>query len=99
MSERLRFVLALIVVAVGAAFFAAAFRSSLGLIYRLFYDATQVVEAFQQLTPWMRLVVVALGAFVAGLIARLSSSVSQGVSNVMEAVALACRSARTRGTG
>jgi CIC family chloride channel protein len=88
MSERLRFVLALIVVAVGAAFFAAAFRSSLGLIYQVFYDATQVVEAFQQLTPWMRLVVVALGAFVAGLIARLSSPVSQGVSNVMEAVAL-----------
>ena len=59
-------------VAVGAAFFAAAFRISLGLIHRVFYDATQVVEAFQQLTPWMRLVVVALGAFVAGLIARLS---------------------------
>jgi CIC family chloride channel protein len=36
----------------------------------------------------MRLVVVALGAFAAGLIARLSTPVSQGVSNVMEAVAL-----------
>jgi hypothetical protein len=57
-------------VAVGAAFFAAAFRASLGLIYRVFYDATQVVvEAFQQLPPWMRLVVVAFGAFTAGLIA------------------------------
>ena len=32
MSERLRFVVALTVVAVGAAFFAAAFRSSLELI-------------------------------------------------------------------
>ena len=32
--------------------------------------------------------VVVLGAFTAGLIARLSSPVSQGVSNVMEAVAL-----------
>jgi CIC family chloride channel protein len=80
--------IASIIVAVGAAFFAAAFRGSLGLIYRVFYDATQVVEAFQQLPPWMRLVVVAFGAFTAGLIARLSSSVSQGVSNVMEAVAL-----------
>ena len=54
MSERLRFVVALTVVAVGAAFFAAAFRGSLGLIYRVFYDATQVVEAFQRMPPWMR---------------------------------------------
>jgi hypothetical protein len=47
MSERLRFVVALTIVAVGAAFFAAAFRISLGLIYQVFYHATQVVEAFQ----------------------------------------------------
>jgi chloride channel protein, CIC family len=88
MSDRLRFVLGLSVAAVGAALFAVAFRSSLALVYRVFYDASQVVEAFQHLPSWMRLAVVAVGAFTAGVVARVSSPVSQGVSNVMEAVAL-----------
>ncbi len=88
MRARLKFAVALCLLAVGAATFAVAFRGSLTLLYRLAYGADNVVEAITNLSPWMRLLVPLAGATVAGLIAHWRHAPSQGVSNVMEAVAL-----------
>jgi CIC family chloride channel protein len=87
-TDRLRFLTALCLVAAGAAAFAIAFRSSLSLWYRLALGAGNVVEAIARLPWWMRLALPAVGGGVAGLIARLRATPAQGVSNVMEAVAL-----------
>jgi CIC family chloride channel protein len=78
----------LLLVASGAAAFAVAFRSSLTFLYRTTYRADNVVEAIAALPPWLRVVVPLGGAAAAGLIARMRAAPSQGVSNVMEAVAL-----------
>jgi CIC family chloride channel protein len=83
---RVRFLLALGIVSAGAALFAVAFRSLLALIYARVYHAANVVEAMAMLPPWLRIAVPVAGGAVAGLLARLRPS--QGVSNVMEAVAL-----------
>lgn len=88
MTARLRFLLALALVAVGAAVFAIAFRLSLSWVYRAVYHAGNVVEAIAALPAWLRLVAPVVGGGVAGLIACWRSAPSQGVSNVMEAVAL-----------
>ena len=87
MASRLRFVVALCLVAVGASLFAVAFRSLLALLYVRAYHASNVVNAITSLPWWMRLVAPTLGGAAAGLLARLRPA-SQGVSNVMEAVAL-----------
>lgn len=86
--RRLQFLTALAAVAVAAAAFAAAFRGSLAWWYRTIFHATNVVDAIASLPWWFRLLVPALGGCVAGLIARLRAASRQGVSNVMEAVAL-----------
>jgi CIC family chloride channel protein len=79
--------MAVCVVAVGAAFFAIGFRSTLGWIYRTAYGTDTVVEAIAAL-PWqLRFLVPTLGGLTAGAISLLRSR-TQGVSNVMEAVAL-----------
>lgn len=83
-----RFVAALFLVALGAAVFAVTFRLSLTLVYRLLYGAQSVVQAISGLPVWLRLTVPAAGALVAGLLSRWRLSRTQGVSNVMEAVAL-----------
>jgi CIC family chloride channel protein len=88
MTSRLRFIVGLALVAVGAATFAVAFRASLALLYRMLYHANTVVDAISGLPPWLRLLVPLTGAAVAGTIARVRATPSQGVSNVMEAVAL-----------
>jgi CIC family chloride channel protein len=85
-AHQLRFLLALSVVAAGAALFAVAFRSLLALLYTRVYHAPNVVEAMATLPLWLRLAVPIAGGALAGLISRLRPS--QGVSNVMEAVAL-----------
>src|SRR4051812_28134738 len=85
-SSRLRFVAALCAVATGASLFAVAFRSLLALLYGSAYHAANVVDAIAGLPWWMRLLVPAAGGAAAGLMSRLRPS--QGVSNVMEAVAL-----------
>lgn len=87
-TARLRFLMALCVVALGAAAFAIAFRSALTLWYRTALGAGNVVEAIARLPWWMRLGLPAVGGAAAGLIARLRATPVQGVSNVMEAVAL-----------
>lgn len=83
-----RFTIGLVLVAAGAATFAIAFRTSLNVLYRIVYHADNVVDAIASLPPWLRLVVPLAGAGVAGMIARLRATPAQGVSNVMEAVAL-----------
>jgi chloride channel protein, CIC family len=83
-----RFVAALVLVAVGAASFAVLFRTSLALAYRDVFSASNVVEAIRHLPWWGRLLIPALGGAASGAIARLRAVPPQGVSNVMEAVAL-----------
>lgn len=85
---RLRFVVGLGVVAVGAALFAIAFRASLGLVYRALYGADNVVDAIANLPLWLRLLVPVAAAAVAGTIPLLRKRPQQNVSNVMEAIAL-----------
>ena len=83
-----RFTIGVALVAVGAATFAIAFRTSLSVLYRTVYHADNVVDAVAALPSWLRLVVPLAGAGAAGMIARVRATPAQGVSNVMEAVAL-----------
>jgi len=87
-TTRLRFAVALGVVAAGAALFGVTFRLSLGWMNRLLFQATNVVEGLTRLPPLGRVLVPIAGAAIAGGILRLSGARSQGISNVMEAVAL-----------
>jgi chloride channel protein, CIC family len=84
--RRIRFVLALCVTAVAASLFAVSFRSLLAFLYGSAYGAHNVVDAIASLKWWMRLLVPMVAATGAGMLARLRGA--QGVSNVMEAVAL-----------
>ena len=86
--SRLRFIAAVSLVEIGAALFAIGFRASLALTYRSVFRATTVVVAMQRLPWWLRLAVPTLGGIFAGCIAWMRARPSQGVSNVMEAVAL-----------
>jgi chloride channel protein, CIC family len=86
--SHLRFGIALVLVAVGAATFAVTFRTSLAVVYRDVFGASNVVEAIRRLPWWGRLLIPALGGAASGAIARLRAVPPQGVSNVMEAVAL-----------
>ena len=88
MTERFRFLLGVVLVAVGAATFAVAFRTLLTAVYRSAYQADNVVDAMTGLPPWLRFVAPLAAATIAGLVARLRAAPTQGVSNVMEAVAL-----------
>jgi CIC family chloride channel protein len=88
MTTRVRFTAALAVTAIGVAGFAIAFRASLALVYRSVYHTANVVEAITALPAWLRLLVPVLGGLLAGILSRLPAARSQGVSNVMEAVAL-----------
>jgi CIC family chloride channel protein len=87
-TGHVRFVIALFLVAIGAAAFAVAFRLSLNLVYRSLYHAQSVVQAITGLPLWLRIAVPTGGAMAAGLLSRWRLSRTQGVSNVMEAVAL-----------
>ena len=83
-----RFLGALVVVSLGAAAFAAAFRGLLSLVFRRALHATDVVSAFEHL-PWaLRLALPPLGGALAGLVALATVRAAQGhgVGDVMEAV-------------
>lgn len=82
------FAAALVVVALGAAAFAIAFRSTLGLTLRHAYNARDVVAAFRDLGPLARLLLPAFGGVAAGAIAALAARLGSGpaVGQVMEAV-------------
>ncbi len=88
MGVRTRFTLGVVFVAVGAAAFAIGFRSSLSAAYRTFYNASNVLEAIEQLPWWLTIAVPCLGGLASGLISRLRTARGHNVSNVMEAVAL-----------
>jgi CIC family chloride channel protein len=88
MRSRLRFLSALTAVALGAAMFAVALRAGLSWWYRTAFAADNVVAAFVRLPWWFRLAVPAAGGLAAGIVARWRKPSAQGVSNVMEAVAL-----------
>ena len=88
LGTRLRFLLGLALVTIAAGAFAVAFRASLAAAYRFLYGADNIVESIERLPRWLRLVVPALAGALAGLIARMRGPRTQGVSNVMEAIAL-----------
>ena len=63
-------------------------RTSLAWLYRALFAADDVVDAVRGLPPWIRFALPVCGATAAGVIAFFRSVPAQGVSNVMEAVAL-----------
>jgi CIC family chloride channel protein len=82
-----RLVIALVVVAIGAAGFAMAFRWSLQQVYHWLFAAHDVLEAFVRLPLGLRLVVPVMGGLLAGVVARSTAHLSgQSVGEVMEAV-------------
>lgn len=84
-----RFVLALVLVAAGAAAFAIAFRGTLALAVHGVAGVTNIVAAMTNADWWWRLVFPMLGAFVAGIVSlAIARRDGGGVSDVMEAVAL-----------
>jgi CIC family chloride channel protein len=83
-----RFLGTLFLVSTGAAAFAVAFRATLTFIYSRLYGGDNVVEAMTALPWWWRFLVPAVGATLAGLLSGWPTGRRQGVSNVMEAVAL-----------
>lgn len=85
---RLRFLIGLALVTLGAGLFAVAFRASLAAVFRTVYGSDNVVDAIRALPTWMRVIVPAVAATVAGTIAYFRSAHVQNVSNVMEAIAL-----------
>lgn len=89
---RVRFCAGVVLTALGAALFAIGFRSALALLYRTLYHEPNVVEAMRGLAGPLRLVVPLVATAAAGLIVRWHlaqrAGRRQGVSNVMEAVAL-----------
>jgi chloride channel protein, CIC family len=85
--SQLRFVGALVAVALGAALFAVGFRAGLAGWYRAVFGADNVVNVIASLPWWLRLAVPTAGGLAAGLIACWRTA-RQGVSNVMEAIVL-----------
>ena len=85
---RLRFLAAVGLVAISAGAFAVIFRATLQAFYQSAFGRANVVDAIASLPPWWRVVPPLAGAAAAGVIARFRRGGSQGVSNVMEAVAL-----------
>ena len=83
----LRGLAALLLVSVGAAAFAMAFRAALQLVYTKLYGQRDVVAAFTHLSPAAKAILPAIGALLAGGIARIAKQ-GQGVGDVMEAVVL-----------
>jgi CIC family chloride channel protein len=88
-ADAARTLAATIVVAVGAAAFAMAFRAGLQRMYATLLGAHDVLAAFVRLPVYARFLLPAAGGLAAGLVSRLTArSGSQGFGDVMEAVAL-----------
>ena len=88
-GEVARVLVALVVVSVGAASFAMAFRAGLHALYVTLLHAHDVLEVFTRV-PWpVRLFLPALGGLLAGLVGLIRvRAPSQNVGDVMEAVVL-----------
>jgi len=83
-------VAALLAVSVVTAAFGVVFRAAASFVFRHVFDATDIVSAFEKLSPWVRAPTVLTGGLLAGLIGVLAArrQGGQGVGGVMEAVAL-----------
>ena len=86
----LRYCLALLGVALGAAGFAIVFRHAIGFVFRRGYAALDVLSAFQALPGYARVLLPALGGCLAGLLGAFAAKFQgeRGVGEVMEAVTL-----------
>jgi CIC family chloride channel protein len=85
----LRFVLALVLVAIAAGGFAILFRTTIAGAVRAAAGVTSIVDAMVAADWWWRLTVPMFGAFVAGALSlTIARRGGGGVSDVMEAVAL-----------
>jgi len=85
-----RFGLGVLLVALGAAAFAVAFRWTLAFALQHVAGTTDVVSAMSRAPPWARLASPAIGGLLAGLLGLLvvRAPAGQGVGDVMEAVVL-----------
>jgi chloride channel protein, CIC family len=88
--QLIRYVFALLVVAVGAAAFAIVFRAAINLVFTRLYRASDVLAAFEGLPWFARLLLPALGGGLAGSMSLLASRLEGGLSvgQVMEATVL-----------
>lgn len=84
------FVTALVLVALGAAAFAIAFRAAIGFVFARLYRAPDVLRAFADLPAYACVLVPTLGGAVAGALSEQASKLKggRGVGEVMEAVVL-----------
>jgi len=78
---------AIVVVAIGAALFAIAFREAVALVFAYVYDAPDVVAAISTVPLAARWILPGIGGALAGVAADRSKG-GQGVGDVMEAVVL-----------
>ncbi|MBL0216667.1 MAG: chloride channel protein [Myxococcales bacterium] len=88
-SPQWRLAIALVVVAVGAAGFAIAFRASLGAVWSAL-GGSDVVSMITGLPLWQRIALPVAGGLAAGLVALAAARVREGagVGYVMEAIVL-----------
>jgi chloride channel protein, CIC family len=86
----LRFGVGVVLVALGAAAFAIAFRAALSFVVHRFGNGPDVVSAARAAPLWLRLTAPALGGLLAGLLGLwvARAPAGQGVADVMEAVVL-----------
>ncbi|HEX3774815.1 MAG TPA: chloride channel protein [Polyangiaceae bacterium] len=89
-ANLLRYALALLGVAMGAAAFAVVFRGAIAAIFVHAYGARDVLAAFEGLPFYARVLVPALGGALAGFLGAIAARLKggHGVGEVMEAVAL-----------
>ena len=87
---RLRFFVALVIVAVFSALFASAFRAATTFLFQRVMHAPDVLVLFQRLPFWARVLLPTFGGAIAGLLAERATREAGGhsVGDVMEAVAL-----------
>lgn len=89
-GSRPRFALGVVLVALGTAVFAIAFRSALSSLYRRLVGASDVVSALSLAPWWLRVLLPAVGGLTAGTLSRFAArgAGGHGVGDVMEAVVL-----------
>jgi chloride channel protein, CIC family len=87
---RARFAVGIVLVALGAAAFAIAFRSAVGAVLGSVAGTHDVVSAMKRLPWWLRVLAPAVGGLCAGFLGLLvaRSRGGRGVGEVMEAVVL-----------
>lgn len=88
LGELARVLVALVIVAVGAAGFAMAFRLTLAFVYTTLFRGRDVLDVFEHWPRYVRVVPPAVGGLLAGSIARIGAKSTGGVGDVMEAVVL-----------